>query len=170
MVRAFSKTGIISVIYKLTGYLDDQVKTVLNDIFNKFLLEDAKQYKVTFPLELYKEWFKLNNWEWRPENAQKKTGVLGKWTNNLIYARIAPGILSQLKIRNPKTDKGRREHKHFQFLTDDIGEPKLREFFGGLIALSKATSTWRKYIEMVNRAYPKYDDTLFIPFDYDENE
>ena len=121
-----------------------------------------KKYRVTYPLELYKQWFRLNNWEWRPENAQKRPGVIGNWTNDLIYARIAPGILKNLKIRNPKTEKGFREHKHFQFLTDEIGEPKLIEFFGGLIALAKATTNWRKYKEMVNRAYPKYDETFIF--------
>lgn len=171
VVRAFSKTGIIAVIYKLTGYLDDQVRTVLNDIFNKsYLLETAKQYRVTFPLELYRQWFRLNDWEWKPENAQKRPGILGRWTNDLIYSRIAPGILKELKIRNPKNEKGYREYKHFQFLTDEVGEPTLREFFGGLIALAKANSKWRRYMEMANIAYPQYEHTMFLPLDYDENE
>lgn len=170
LMRSLSIIGIIALIDEATGYQDERVKAALNQLFNKILLDVAKQYRVTFPLDLYKQWFRLKGWEWRPENAQKRPGVIGRWTNDLIYARIAPGILNQLKTRNPKNETGHREYKHFQFLTDDIGEPRLREFFGGLIALSKATSNWRKYIEMVNRAYPRYGDTLFIPFDYDENE
>lgn len=164
VTRAFSKTGIVSVIYKLTGYLDDKVSTFLNDILNKYLLIEAKQYQVTYPLELYKQWYRLNNWEWTPDNKQKRNSVLGHWTNDLIYKRIAPDILRHLKIRNPKNDKGYREHKHFQFLTNEIGEPRLREFFGGLIALARATTTWRKYVEMVNKAYPKFGDTLNLNF------
>lgn len=156
IVRAFSKTGIVSVIYKLTGYLDDQVSTFLNDIFNKILLEEAKKYVVTFPLELYKQWYRLNGWEWKPENKQKRPGVIGTWTKDLIYSRIAPQLLKELERRNPKNDKGYRDFKHFQFLNDEIGEPKLREFFGGLIALAKASPNWRKYYELCNRAYPKF--------------
>lgn len=156
IVRAFSKTGIVSVIYKLTGYLDDQVSTFLNDIFNKLLLEEAKKYAVTFPLELYKEWYRLNKWEWKPENKQKRPGVIGTWTKDLIYSRIAPQLLKELERRNPKNEKGYRDFKHFQFLNDQIGEPKLREFFGGLIALAKASPNWRKYYELCNRAYPKF--------------
>ena len=164
IVRAFSKTGIVGTIYKLTGYLDNQVSTFLNDIFNKLLLNEAKKYQVTFPLELYKQWFRLNSWEWKPENAQKRPSVLGKWTKDYIYSRMAPQLLKEMERRNPKNEKGYREHKHFQFLTDEIGEPKLREFFGGHLALARSNTSWRKYIEAVNRAFPDYDKT--IPLDF----
>lgn len=166
--RAFSKTGIVSVIYKLTGYLDNQVANFLNDILNKFLLDEAKRYAITYPIELYKQWFRLNNWEWKPESKQKRPGVLGHWTNDLIYSRMAPNLLQELEIKNPKNAKGYREKKHFQFLTDEVGEPRLREFFGGLIALAKASTTWRKYYAMVNRAYPKYNETPELPFPLDD--
>lgn len=164
IVRAFSKTGIVSVIYKLTGYLDDQVSTFLNDIFNKMLLKEAKKYDITFPLELYKQWYRLNGWEWKPESNQKRPGVIGTWTKDLIYSRMAPKLLKELERRNPKNEKGYREFKHFQFLTDEVGEPRLREFFGGLIALAKASTSWRKYYEMCNRAYPKPGDNLSLDF------
>ena len=142
----------------------------MNDILNKYLLSEAKKYKVTYPLELYRQWFKLNNWEWKPDNKQKRPSVLGHWTNDLIYSRLAPGLLKQLKIRNAKNEKGFRPHKNFQFLTDEIGEPRLREFFGGLIALAKANTKWKSYISMVNRAYPKYGDNLTLPFPPDDDE
>jgi hypothetical protein len=96
--------------------------------------------------------------------------VIGHWTNDLVYSRIAPKILGELKRKNPKNEKGNREFKHFQFLTDEVGEPRLREFFGGLIALAKANTKWRNYISMVNRAYPVYGKTLDIGFPEDDNE
>jgi hypothetical protein len=48
----------------------------------------------------------------------------------------------------------------FGFLTDEIGEPKLRDFFLGLIALAKASTSWKKYIAMVERVYPANGDQL----------
>ncbi len=168
IIFAFAKTGVNSIIDEATGFQDIRVKDALNTILNKFLLDEVKRYKVTYPLELYKQWFRLNNWEWRAENVQKRPGVIGKWTNKYIYSRLAPGLLKELERKNPKNEKGYREHKHFQFLTDDIGEPKLREFFGGLIALAKATTNWRKYIEMVNRVYPEYGETMFLNLDFEE--
>jgi len=160
LVRSLAQLGITALVDEATGYQDVRVKDALQQIFDKLLLEEAKKYQVTFPLELYKQWFRLNGWQWKPENAQKRPGVIGKWTNKYIYDRMAPGLLKELERRNPKNDKGYREHKHFSFLTDEIGEPKLREFFGGLIALAKASTSWKKYINLVERAYPAHGDQL----------
>lgn len=160
IILAFAKVGVNALIDEATGYQDVRVKGALQQILNKFLLEDAKKYQVTYPLELYKQWFRLNGWEWKEQNAQKRPGVIGTWTNKYIYERIAPNILKELEKKNPKNEKGYREYKHFQFLTDEVGEPKLREFFGGLIALARATTSWRKYTQLVERAYPKIGDQL----------
>lgn len=167
ILKAFAHVGIIALIDEVTGYQDIRVKNALEEILNKHLLEDAKKYEVTYPLELYKAWFKLRNWDWKPENAQKRPGVIGKWTNKYIYERIAPGLLKELEVKNPKDSKGNRKHKHFQYLTDDIGEPRLREFFGGLIALARASTSWSKYIRLVERAYPSFGDQLKIDFEED---
>lgn len=168
MLKAFAKVGIIALVDEATGYQDVRMKDELNKIFlEELLLERAKKYEVTFPLELYKQWFRLNNWEWKIENAKKRPGVIGKWTNQYVYDRIATGLLAQLERRNPKNEKGNREFKHFQFLTDEVGEPKLREFFGGLVALAKANTSWRKYIEMVNTVYPQQGDQLRLGLELD---
>lgn len=173
VVRAFSKIGIVAVIYNVTGYQDQVVAGALNDLLNKFLLDEAKKYTVTFPIEFYKQIFRLNNWAWKAENAQKKPGVIGNWTKDLIYKRMAPGLLKELERRNPKNEKGYRHHKHFQFLTDEVGEPKLREFFGGLMALARANTTWRKFYEMVERSFPSFNSdgsqTQQLPFPPDDN-
>lgn len=168
LTRGLATVGIIALVDEATGYQDIRIKGVLNKILNQYLLDGAKKYQVTFPLELYKIWFKLNNWEWTEENAQKRPGVIGKWTNKYIYERMAPNLLNALEKRNPKTDKGYRRYKHFQFLTDEVGEPKLREFFGGHIALGKATTTWRKYTSLVEKAYPMIGDQLKLDFDEDD--
>jgi hypothetical protein len=158
MLKGFAVVGIVALVDEVTGYQDVRVKDALQQILEKYLLEASKKYEVTFPLELYKQWFRLNGWEWKPENAKKRPGIIGKWTNQYIYSRMAPGLLKELERKNPKNAKGYREYKHFSFLTDDIGEPRLREFFGGLIALAKATSTWKKYTELIERAYPAIGD------------
>lgn len=167
LLKGFATVGIIALIDEATGYQDVRVKDALQQIFEKFLLNEAKKYEVTFPLELYKQWFRLNGWEWKPENAQKRPSVIGKWTNKYIYDRMAPGLLKELERKNPKNDRGYREYKHFSFLTDEIGEPKLREFFGGLIALAKASTSWKKYISLVERAYPANGDQVELFFDED---
>jgi len=171
MLKAFAKVGIVALVDEATGYQDVRMKDELNKIFlQELLLERAKKYEVTFPLELYKQWFRLNNWDWKIESAQKRPSVIGTWTNQYVYDRITPGLLKELERRNPKNEKGYREFKHFQFLTDEVGEPKLREFFGGLVALAKASTSWRKYLEMVNMVYPKQGDQLLLDLPDNDTE
>lgn len=38
-----------------------------------------------------------------------------------------PGVLDELKRRNPADEKGRRKAKHFQWLTEDTGNPALAQ-------------------------------------------
>ena len=95
LVRSLAQLGITALVDEATGYQDVRVKDALQQIFDQLLLDEAKKYKVTFPLELYKQWFRLNDWQWKPENAQKRPGVIGKWTNKYIYERMAPGLLKE---------------------------------------------------------------------------
>ncbi|WP_084788666.1 P63C domain-containing protein [Bradyrhizobium sp. Cp5.3] len=46
---------------------------------------------------------------------------------------LAPGVLEELKKANPRQESGRRKHKHFQWLTENRGYPKLREHLGSSV-------------------------------------
>lgn len=50
IVRGLAIVGIIALVDEATGYQDDRVKDALNEIFQKFLLAEAKKYKVRTPL------------------------------------------------------------------------------------------------------------------------
>jgi len=109
--------------------------------------------------------FKLKDWPYN-EKLIKRPSVIGHYTNDLVYKRLAPGVLNELKEKNPSIKSGYRKRRHHQWLTDNIGIPKLKEHLIGLIALMKAAPNWRKFLDMANRVYPKYGDT--IPMDFDE--
>jgi hypothetical protein len=93
--------------------------------------------------------------------------IMGNIVNDLVYARLAPGVLEELRKRNPVTEKGYREHKHFQHLTSDIGHPALTRHLHELIGMARPFSTgeWERYYDLVNRTFPKINTTLFLPFD-----
>lgn len=46
-----------------------------------------------------------------------------------------PDILRELKKRNPKDDHGNRPTKHHQWLTANVGHPRLAEHLYGIIGL-----------------------------------
>ena len=123
----------------------------------------------TFPDDFYRQLFKLRGWQYH-EFSVKRPSIAGKITNDIIYERLAPSVLDELRRITPKDTKGRRKHKYFQRLTEDIGHPKLREHIASVITLMKASTSWRKFYSMLNRALPRWDTTLPMPIDDDDED
>lgn len=89
--------------------------------------------------------------------------VVGHYTDDLVYKRLAPGILAELRERNPKNNRGRRPAKHHMWLTEDVGHPALAQHLYALIGFMRVSSTWDQFYGMVQRAFPKRGETLFLP-------
>jgi P63C domain len=88
--------------------------------------------------------------------AFKKNQYIGHLTNDLIYARLAPGVLDELRRITPGDEKGHLKHRLFQRLTDDVGHPKLREHLAAVTVLMKASDKWDQFMPMLDRALPRY--------------
>jgi hypothetical protein len=160
LIRGLARVGIIALVDEATGYQDFRSRTALNEILEAFIAEEIRKWVKTFPDEFYKQMFRLRDWDWKPQSIRKRPSVLGKYTNDLVYQRIAPGILEELRKKNPKLPTGNRRHKHFQWLTEDIGDPRLREHLASLITLMRASSDWSQFIRLANRALPRYGATI----------
>lgn len=87
-----------------------------------------------------------------------------KLTNDIVYERLAPGVLSELENKNPKDDRGRRKSTHHQWLTEDVGHPALAQHLHAVIGLMRASSTWGQFHTMHDRAFPKRGATLQLEF------
>ena len=94
-----------------------------------------------------------------------KPDVIGHYTNDIVYRRLAPGILEELKRRNPKSIKGYREAKHHQWLTEDVGHPALAQHLYAVIGLMRLSDSWDTFMDFLDRAYPKRDATLRLPIE-----
>jgi len=167
LVRGLAHVGIIALVDEATGYQEVRSRNALEEILDKFIAKELRKWIKTFPDEFYIEMFRLRGWQYIPFSV-KRPSVVGKYTNDLIYERLAPNVLEELKKKNPKDIKGRRKHKHFQWLTEDVGDPRLREHLSAVIALMKASTKWDQFYRMVQRALPKYREQ--IPLDFEEFE
>ena len=85
--------------------------------------------------------------------------VVARYTKDLIYSRLAPGILQELEKRTPKDENGMRKAKLHQWLTDDVGHPALAQHLHAVIALMRASQSWEQFMAMMN-VFP-----LFAPCD-----
>lgn len=114
------------------------------------------------------EIFRLRGWEYRP-GTTKRPMLMARLTADLVYSRLAPGVLEELRRLTPKDDKGRRKNKLFQWLTADIGHPALRDHVTGITFLAKShkDGDWDNYYDAVERAAPQFGRTMLLPFSID---
>lgn len=159
IVLALAHTGIIALIDEATGYQEVRDKNALQAILDRYLAKEFAAWAKKFPDEFYHEIFRLRQWTWKGMRVNRPQCV-ATYTNDLIYARLAPGILQELEARNPVKENGRRVSKHFQWLTNDVGHPALAQHLHAIIGFMRASDTWDEMMHLVNRAFPKRKDTL----------
>ena len=169
LLRGFATVGIIALIDEATGYQYDRDRDELNKIFEAYISKELMPWTRRFPPAFYKEIFRLHGWEYNPITV-KKPSYVGKLTNSLIYEKLPPGVLDELKKKNPKDDKGRRKHRHHQFLTDDIGNPHLEKQLVAVTTLMKVASNWRNFQSLFNRAFPVGLEQIEMKFMEDEKD
>ena len=165
LIRAFAKVGITALVDEATGYQDIRAKDkeALQKLLDKFLLIEQAKWAKRFPDEFYLLLFKLKGWT-VSEALTKRPSVVGTYTNNIVYERIAPGILEELQKRNPVTDNKRRTHKHHQYLTEDVGHPELQNHLAAVIALMRISQNWEQFMLFLDKAYTRFGDTMPIDF------
>jgi hypothetical protein len=169
LVRGFARVGIIALVDEATGFQNVRARRALDKILEQWIRDELLKWAKMFPDEFYEQMARLRGLHYS-EIAAKRPPYIGRLTNDIVYERLAPGVLEELKRKNPKDDKGRRRHKHFQWLTEDIGNPRLREHLWAVIGLMRASSNWRNFYSLLNRAFPKYTDHPQLFIDYEENE
>lgn len=163
LMRGLAHVGIIALVDEATGYQEIRDRIALQKILDKYLRDFRGKWAKTFPDEFYEHLFKLKGWQYRPLSV-KRPGVVGHWTNDIVYARLNAGVLKELRKRNPTLETRRRRDKHHQWFTEDYGHPALKEHITGVVFLMKASSNWANFYRALNRAVPKWGDTLELPY------
>jgi len=152
LMRGLAHVGIIALVDEATGYQYDRAREALAQILEQFIAKELQPWTRTFPLDFYREIFRLKGWPFDPATMQGPR-VLGRYTNNIVYERLAPDVLKNLREKNPVVD-GRRKHKHFQWLTGEVGHPKLLAHLEGTKMLMKVSASWEEFLERMDKFYP----------------
>jgi hypothetical protein len=156
IVRAFARMGIEYWIDEATGYQNDRSRDALHRILERYLAKHWAIWAKTFPDDYYQQIFRLRGWKYDPDSLAKPQ-VLGHITNDIVYSRLAPGVLAALRQKNPIID-GRRARKHHQWLTRDHGHPELKRLIDNLIFLMQSATSWRNFHTALQRARPRLHD------------
>lgn len=169
LVRGLAHVGIIALVDEATGYQEIRDREALQIILERYITDEWAKWTKTFPDEFYKQLFRLKSMVYPPANG-KKPSYIGHWTNDIVYSRIAPGIVQKLKEIDPRLPSGNRARKFHQHLTEDYGSPELRRHLDNLIFLMKGCTTWSDFYRKLARSAPKHGDTLLLDFPTKDDE
>ncbi|HEY6420766.1 MAG TPA: P63C domain-containing protein [Candidatus Binataceae bacterium] len=166
LLRGLAGVGIIALIDEATGFQYERDRDALRKILEAYINPELLPWTKRFPEDYFKELFRLRGWTYEP--SLRGPRYVGKLTNALVYEKLPPGVLDELRRRNPPDQKGQRRHRHHQFLTPDIGNPHLANQLVAVTTLMRAAPNWTVFERMFNRAFPARQAELPL-IEHDEN-
>ena len=95
LVRALAHVGIIALVDEATGYQRIREERALATILEKFIDKELQPWTRTFPYEFYEQIYRLKGWP--GPDGHKRSPLIGRYTNDIVYERIAPGVLDELR-------------------------------------------------------------------------
>ena len=168
IMRGLAHVGIIALVDEATGFQKDRAKDALAKILEAFIAKELQAWVQTFPAEFYEHMFRLRGLDF-PANSVKRPKYFAGITNDIVYRRLAPGVLEELKRATPRNEDGKPKAKYFQSLTTNVGYPKLKEHLGAVVAIMRMNKTWPGFMALLDQYYPRYGDTIMLPMDYEQS-
>lgn len=160
LLDSLADVAIIALVDEATGYQYERPRLELQEYLAQYINKRLAAWASTFPPEYYSEIYRLKGWKHDPSSTAR-TPEVGRLTNDLIYARLAPFVLEELRRITPRNAKGRLKHKFFQRLTKEPGMKELKDHFRDLLVISRGHDEWLTFYRHVNRAlplHPQYPD------------
>ncbi len=163
LMRGFARVGIIALVDEATGYQHEREQDELQKILKAYIAEELLPWQKRFPDAFYQELFRLNGWDYTVRGIKRRPGIIGKWTNKLIYEQLPPGVLDELKRRTPKSA---RLHQN---LTEDIGQPELAAQITQVVTIFRISDNMSQVWSHMERLHSRQAGQLELPFEFDEN-
>ena len=163
LMRGLAKVGVIALVDEATGYQRDRAKDALAKILEAFVAKELQPWLKTFPDAYYEELFRLYGIKYPPEgNRAWRPAFFGHITNDIVYDRLAPDLLPELKKAATKAEKKAKLH---QWLSSNVGHPRLREHLATIVTLMKLSKSPQDLKLLVDRIHPKFGQTGEFDFD-----
>ena len=162
--RGLTRVGIIGLIDEATGYQRERAADALARILENYIAKELQPWVQTFPPEFYDNLFRLRGLHY-PRDTVKRPQYFGYLTNDVVYKRLAPGVVEELKKLTPKLPSGRRKHQYFRRLTENLGHPKLREHLASVVTVMMLSDNYEDFIVKLDRVKPRYGETMPMPLD-----
>jgi len=160
-MRGLAHVGIIALVDEATGYQAERARDDLNRILEAYISKELLPWTKRFPDEFFKCIYALHGWDYK-EGGHKHPVHVGKLINELVYEPLPPGVLVELRKKNPN-EKGNRKYKHHQLLTADTGQPHLDKQIVSVTTLMRAARGDKGlFKELFRNAFPKKSPQLLL--------
>lgn len=160
--RGLINVGIAALVDEATGAQFDRSRFALATFLEAYVTKELATWEKMFEDEFYKEMFRLRGWD--ASNFEKRPGIVGKWTTDIVYKRLAPGVLQRLQEVIPRDDKGRPKFKFHQALTRDKGYIGLKEHLASVTTIMKLADDWAWFQAKLDRVHPRFEAQQLLPF------
>jgi hypothetical protein len=154
LLRSFARVGLVALIDEATGYQYDRPRRELEELLKTFVSESLRRWVRTFPADYFKELCRLRGIELRQD--MRLPQYFGHLTNDLVYRRIAPGLLRRLKER--RSERGKPSNKLHSWLSDDKGIPEVLLHLGTVVGLMKIHDDYDTFVKQLNKIAPVYPE------------
>ncbi len=156
LIRSFAHVGIVALVHEATGYQYDRQRDALERLLEEIISEKLRRWVKTFPSSYFKELCRLRNVPYRAD--MRLPQYFGHLTNNIVWKRLAPGVLKRLEDLNPRAESGHRKTKHFQWLDEAAGDPRLYRHLGAVVGLMRISSDYDQFIGHLNTVAPVHEE------------
>jgi hypothetical protein len=148
-IRACAKVGIEALIDEATGYQAVRDANELQIKLAAYISKDLNEWTKTFPSEFFANLYRLEG-RLAPIPPKAYPKRFGRYVMNFVYDTLDPDVAEWLRKNHPNP-KG-RDHHH-QMLTQDFGQPKLRQHIMEVVGIMKASASMETFKENLARAF-----------------
>ncbi|AHJ13051.1 P63C domain-containing protein [Sulfurospirillum multivorans] len=166
LIRSLAKIGITALVDEATGYQYDREKEELQKILGFYIAEEKRKWEKTFPDELYRQFFRLNGWDYTVHGIKNRPGVIGTWTNTYIYDQLPIGVREKLKEKVSKSQSGNDTERMHSYLTED-GLEHLTNQIRDTIPLMRIADNFEEFKYLFQKSIDRQRGQYELPFETD---
>jgi hypothetical protein len=169
ILQGLAIVGITALVDEVTGYEKSRAARGLTTLLETFLAKELQPWSKTFSDKYYEQLHRLWNIPMNEEFPHHRPKFFGHLTNNLVYRRLAPGLLEELRTENKKIKE--RENKNpmmHQSLTRETGITKLKGHLLQVEILAQAAETKEDFMKTIDKVLPllNQDSIEYIEEDF----
>ena len=155
LIRGLAHVGIIALVDEATGFQYERPRRELEEQLKRFISESLRKWVRTFPPDYFKHLCRLRGVEFRPD--MRLPQYFGGLTNNLVYRRLAPGLVKRLKEK--RTEFGKSSNRLHSWLSADVGFPEVLMHLGTVVGLMKVHTDYDAFERQLDNIAPIYPES-----------